>query len=138
MGQESAPDPDRIRRCVRQSRVDRGRGGTSERISDEILNTAHRPGERVPVFAVAIQRCRVIGNSRVVEDHPGAGNLSCDSDDKASPRRFDYWQSDRFQVVEFQDTAHLGLLTRPRLRALLRPERIIDPRQPVEGKSFQH
>jgi hypothetical protein len=57
---------------------------------------------------------------------------------KASPRRFDHWQSDLLQVVEFQDTAHLGLLTRPRLRALLRPERIIDPRQPVEGESFQH
>ena len=75
---------------------------------------------------------------RVVEDHPGADNLSCGSDDKASPRRFDHWQSDLLQVVEFQDTAHLGLLTRPRRRALLRPERIIDPRQPVEGESFQH
>jgi hypothetical protein len=33
MGQESEPDPDRIRRCVGQSSVDRGRGGTSGRIS---------------------------------------------------------------------------------------------------------
>jgi hypothetical protein len=55
-----------------------------------------------------------------------------------APRLFDHWRSDLHQVVEFQDTPHLGLVTRPWLRALLRPERIFDPRQPVEGDSFQH
>jgi hypothetical protein len=47
-------------------------------------------------------------------------------------------ERDRLRVVEFQETAHLALLARPRLIALLRPERIIDSRQPVEGECFQH
>ena len=64
--------------------------------------------------------------------------MSCGFDDKAPPRRLDHWQSDLLQVVDFQDTANLGLLMWPRQRAVLRPERIIDPRQPVDGESFQY
>ena len=60
---------------------------------------------------------------------------SCD--DKAPPRCLDHGWS-VLQVVEFQGTANLGLLKRPRQRLVLRPERIIDPRQPVEGESFQY
>jgi hypothetical protein len=35
-------------------------------------------------------------------------------------------------------TNELGIGDAISLGALLRPERIIDPRQPVEGESFQH